>query len=279
MSDALIAKLPALRRDLGPVASSSYRLASRIANTLKAGYPVPSYADLKDESLILLCVPRQRLASTVDALAVAMEWRGRSIVLLGAGGSVRLAALRARGASTASIHEIDGLVPPRFIAEGDSKAVRNARRLVQSFGGRLERIDKGKLDLYRAARSFGTSLLIPMIDAGAECLREAGMSKSAARKVAAGIFEQSVRAYAHAGRRSWNGALARGDEAALARELRRLEELKPLLARHYRDAAAFALELFGRHPELRQKLGGRAAAAGGAGFRLPLRANAATGTS
>ena len=264
ISDALIARIPTLKRDLGPIASSRYRLASRIANTLKAGYAVRTYSELNEENLILLCVPRQQVGSTVEALARAMEWRGRSILLLGEGGSVRLAPLRADGASTASIHELKGLSPRRFIGEGDSKAFRQARRLVGGMGARLERIDKGKLDLYRAAQSFGTSLVAPLIDAAAGCLREAGMGKAAARKVAAGIFEQSVRAYAHSGRRSWNGALARGDEGEVARELRRLEELKPLLAAHYRDASAFALDWFGRHPELRQKLTSRAAAAGAA---------------
>jgi len=66
LTDSPLTRFWSLPERLGPVKSSSYRLASRIANMLRAGHPVKDYADFESCILILVCVPEEKcLASGI----------------------------------------------------------------------------------------------------------------------------------------------------------------------------------------------------------------------
>jgi hypothetical protein len=75
------------------------------------------------------------------------------------------------------------------------------------------------------------------------------MTKASAVRVAAALFQESLRGYVYSGKRSWSGPLAIGDEAAVERELAALTALMPLLARHYEEASVWARELLGGKKE------------------------------
>src|SRR5438270_9950714 len=85
VSNSFVSRLPRLASQLGPVAAQSYRLASRIVNSIGAGYPVRRYEDLNDSALILICAPAKAVGPIVTALARAIERRGETILLCGAG--------------------------------------------------------------------------------------------------------------------------------------------------------------------------------------------------
>ena len=53
VSGSFVTRLPGLESALGPVAAQSYRLASRIVNSIGAGHAVRAYQDLNDSTLIL----------------------------------------------------------------------------------------------------------------------------------------------------------------------------------------------------------------------------------
>jgi predicted short-subunit dehydrogenase-like oxidoreductase (DUF2520 family) len=252
VSGSFVARLPRLASQLGPVAAQSYRLASRIANSIGAGYAVRRYEDLNDSALILICAPAHGVGPIVSALAKALECRGKTILLCEGGGDSRqLACLQSRGAAVGSIDIIPGFDGQRFVAEGDKVAVREARRLVSQLGGRVEEIMTAKLGLYAAAVSFGGALISPLMQASLLCLQEAGMPKDSALKVVEALLRSSLRAYVYAGKRSWSGPLADGDQAAIRRELEALTAWDPELAKHYREAASLGFGLFGERAGLK----------------------------
>jgi predicted short-subunit dehydrogenase-like oxidoreductase (DUF2520 family) len=247
ISSSFVTRLPNLATELGPIAAQSYRLASRIANTIGAGHPVRRYADLNASKLILICAPAKSVGAIVTALAQALDCRGK-VILCCEGGvdSRQLAALRAKGAAVGSMDTLPGFEGRRFVVEGDRAAVREAKRLVGCFGGRVEEISSARLGVYAAGLAFGSGLFTPLMEASVLCLQESGMQKASAMKVVEALFQSSLRAYMYAGRRSWSGVLANGDRAAARREIEALAASHPVLARYYREAALFALQLLGK---------------------------------
>src|SRR5260370_35630402 len=77
-----VARFQWLSKQLGPVKSSSFRLASRIANSLRAGHPGKDYAEFDACRLILVSVPDEMLPRVVGELASAgISWRGKAVVV------------------------------------------------------------------------------------------------------------------------------------------------------------------------------------------------------
>jgi len=166
VSSSFVARLPHLGSDLGPVAAQSYRQASRIVNSIGAGYAVKRYEDLDGAALNLICAPAKDVGQIVSALAGAIDCRGKIFLLCESGADSRhLACLKSKGAKVGSIEVIPGFEGRRFMVEGDGAAVRAGKRLVRQFGGRVEEVSAAKLEAYAAALSFGGSLFRPMMEA------------------------------------------------------------------------------------------------------------------
>jgi predicted short-subunit dehydrogenase-like oxidoreductase (DUF2520 family) len=255
VATSFLAGLP--RHRLGPVAASSYRVASRIVNGMRAGHAVRDADELASCRTILVAVQEKALPAAVGQLeGAAIEWRGK-VVLLCRPGLVShvLNGLRTRGAEAASVQPIAG-PGKRFALEGDRLAMRAARDLVRELGGRPFEFASDRMAVYGAGLSFATSLFTPLIAACAECLGEAGKDTAAATRIVETLFQKSLREYAHAGRKSWAGPVAEGDCAAVRRQIDALTRHNPLLARFYRQAAGFALEYFRKHPDLRKSVAG-----------------------
>src|SRR5271165_6763102 len=89
-----------LSDQLGPVKSSSFRLASRIANQLRAGHPVKDFEEFHFSDLILVCVPEPRLPQALSELARSpIDFNGKAVVLSSLWlDSSELRELSARGA-------------------------------------------------------------------------------------------------------------------------------------------------------------------------------------
>src|ERR1700749_2670795 len=82
LTDTPLTRFWWLSERLGPVKSASYRVASRIANMLRAGHPVKDYAEFETCSLILIAVPDESVAHVVqEMLSSGIVWRGKSVVL------------------------------------------------------------------------------------------------------------------------------------------------------------------------------------------------------
>lgn len=240
---------------VGSIAGPNYRVASRIANALRAGAAVKDYADLTGSPLIMICVPDNALPGVVASLSeCGIEWNTVTALLYSARrDSYDLQPLRNQGAQVGSVRPVE-VMEDRFLLEGDLNAVRVARRLIHAAKGRAIEVSAGGASAYLAAISFSTSLFTPLIEAAAAALRMAGASAAEASQVAAIMFERSLRSHRHGGRKSWSGPLATGDAEEVFKEADALGVGNPVLARYYLDNCAFALELFARHSKLLRAL-------------------------
>ena len=248
VNGSFIARLPRLRARLGPVLAQSYRLASRIVNTLGAGQAARSHSALAGSRVILICVaPAATPAVAAQLAAWPIEWKGRLVLLCDCGReSPALSALAARGAITGSLNPIPGLDGSWFVAEGDRRAVAEARRLAQELKASVIAVPPHALGLYQAGLTFASGLFTPLVEACVTCLRGSGLPPRTAALLADALFQQALRAYRHAGRKSWSGPLARGELRALKRELDALRRIQPPMAEYYHHAAEFAWRWFQR---------------------------------
>lgn len=253
---SFLAQLPRLTQQLGPVAAASSRLASRIANTLGAGVPVKSMDALDSARLILICVSKGSFDKVVGELSRAdITWERKILLLCDSNlYSSALPDFRVRGAFTGSVNPLAAL-PKRFVVEGDPAAVQAAKYLVSELGGKSVGLNPDRMCGYDAALTFSSGLFTPLIESCVECLHWAGVPGAAAGRIAEWLFQRSLRSYLHAGRKSWSGSLALGDENGVESEIEELREFDPLLAEYYRVSAIFALEYFKRHPDLARRLG------------------------
>ena len=240
-----------LSERLGPVAAVTFRVASRIANSLRAGSAVKGYGDLDGCDTIVVAVPDSTIGKTVAALrGSGVRWRGVSALLYSARcGSDELQELQQEGAGVASLRAV-GAADRWFLVEGDAGAVRRARRLVHDADGRTVEVERGAAAAYLAAVSFSSSLFVPLIEATLATLRLAGASPQEASSIGAMLFERSLRAHRHGGRKSWTGPLAMGDGEEVRKEAAALTVRDPSLGRYYEASSMLALQLM---KELRER--------------------------
>jgi predicted short-subunit dehydrogenase-like oxidoreductase (DUF2520 family) len=244
---------------VGPIAAVSYRVASRIANSVRVGYPIKSYGALEGCDAIVLAVPDRAIRQAVLGLRDSgVSWDRVAAVLYSARcDSAELHELQRLGAGAASLRPV-GAADGRFLVEGDAAAVRLARRLVRDAGSRAIEVDSGAAAGYLAAVSFSSTLFTPLIEAAIAALRLAGAPAQDASRLAEMLFERALRAHRHGGRKSWTGPLAAGDKEEVLKEAQALRACDPLLGRYYEVNCAMALEFFGRHPKLLKALRERA---------------------
>lgn len=242
---SLIGRLPSRARDIGPVCSTSFRVASRIANSIGAGYAVRNAEELEAVPALLVNFQPDNPESVMARLQDAgINWKGRVLVFCDCAASPEsLRGFGEKGASTAVAREFGG----RLIAESDdSAALRVVQELARDLGLKAVQISKGAGSVFGAAVLLGTAAITPLIDRAAELLREAGIRDAEAARMAASLFEQTARDYAHSGRQSWAWYM-RGPDAG---------QLETQAARELvlRDLVLYGLERFGKHEELRRKL-------------------------
>lgn len=244
--DFPLTQLPGLFPSLGAVKASSYRVASRVVNTIRAGVAVQSYEDLGDCPNLVISVGN-RLPRVISELSASkLEWKGRTVLVCGStSGSSDLPALAIEGAAVGSLDVAGVFEPPRFVVEGDTGAVRLARVLMPD-KGRLFEIAKASKTLYSSGVTIAASLLAPTAAAGVQCLRRAGMPLRDAMLIVEKTIAGSLRAYVKAGHKGWTGPLAAGNTDAIERQLEELRQIDPFLERYFRQNALLALEMFAR---------------------------------
>jgi hypothetical protein len=244
-SSSLLAGFWSLPEMLGPVKASSFRLASRIANSLRAGHPVKVYSEFDACKLILISVPDRALGGVISELCSSkISWKEKSVVLCsGWRGSGDLRDFLARGASVASIAAIPGSPHLDYLIEGDRRAVQEAKRLVENRERRSLTIQRGLKPLYLAALTCTSSLLFPLVMAASESMRRAGVPPPHALGILEKQLTRCLRSYARAGRRAYAPPID------LETQLRALYAADPRLAHYVERSYALTEELLERrHP-------------------------------
>jgi hypothetical protein len=228
---------------LGPVKASSYRLASRIANSFRAGHPVRNYAEFDACKLILICVPDSALPGVVAELCSAdISWSGKSVLLWSAWrGSGELSEFSERGASIGSIATIPGFQDLWYLIEGDKRAIQESIRLVENRERRCVAIERGLKPLYLTALTCTGSLLFPLVMAASESLRRAGVPSPVATGILEMQLSRCLRSYARGGKRAY------APPRELPSQLRALLAADPALA-HYVEQSCRITDLLLQQP-------------------------------
>lgn len=225
VSRNFIWRIPALKDRLGPVMSTAPGLATRLVNAMRAGRAVESCGDFEKVPAILICAPDALLAKVVaDTAAAEVNWSGKTFLLCASMlDSSELEPLGARGACIGSLGPVNGLEDLGLIVEGDKQAVLEARRLMRNSRIRIHEL-RGPKAQCLAGISFGSSLLLPFLDASLRCLRGAGLNTGISDLMAQRAFQKTVRAFLQRGKKA---SVPAEDRAALERQLEALRQADP----------------------------------------------------
>jgi hypothetical protein len=247
VSASLIGRLPSKTRDLGPVSAVSYRVASRIANTLRAGFPVRSADELGNVPGILFHAPPDYLESLLGLLEKAdIDWKGKALVFCDCFASREVRrGLQAKGASAAVVRQFG--IPGRLVVEADDGAgLHAAHRIARELRMKSVEISPDFSELFDAAVTLGSAAITPLIDRAAALLRDAGVRDTEAARIASSLFEQTAHDYAHSGKQSWAWHVRKPPVARLEAQITSAgPELEPVL----RQLLAFGFRTFRKHRE------------------------------
>ena len=245
MSPALF-RLPNLNAHLGPVVSATLRVASRLANRLKAGTAVPP-EQLGNADLILVSGPEADFDALLAlALHPDINWAGRTVLFLDFHhDSSDLAPLRQRGASVGTLDCLEAFPEPRFVADIDAPARRLLQRFAAATGSGIFFITPGRKQFFAAGTAFTGTLLTPLVAATVDCLKKSGLTQAEAIQITERNTQQTLRSFVKAGRKGWTGTLPDGDLEATRRHLQALQAENELLSDYFASTAHMALLLFG----------------------------------
>jgi hypothetical protein len=252
VSASLIGQLPSRNRELGPVSAVSYRVASRIANTLRAGYPVRAAEELGKTPAVLFHAPPELVDALLELLEKAeIDWTGKALVFCDC--PVNRAfreCFEAKGASTAVARQFG--LSGRILVEGnDGPALHAVHRIARELRLKAVEISPGSENLFDAAMTLASAAITPLINGAAALLRDAGIRDIEATRIASALFEQTARDYAHSGKQSWTWYVRKPIASDLDAELASAgPRLEPLL----RQLLQFGFETFGKHTEVGAEL-------------------------
>ncbi len=249
VSASLIGRLLSRRtRELGPVSAVSYRVASRIANTLRAGYPVRTADELSGVTCVLVHSPPDHVEILVRVLEKAeIDWAGRALVFCDCTvGRAVTQRFQAKGASIAVARRFG--IPGRIIVEGfEGAALQAVHRMGRELRMKAVEILPGSADLFDAAMTLGGAAISPLIDRAAALLRDAGIRDIEAARIASSVFEQTARDYAHSGKQSWAWHMRKPAVASLEAQV---TSAGPRLEPVMRQLLLFGFETFRKHREV-----------------------------
>lgn len=185
--------------------------------------------------LIWFCVPDAEIARAARSLqgkmaAGKVEWKGRvALHSSGALSSDELGVLRGCGASVASVHPLmtfvrssrPSLAGVPFALEGDARAVRVMRRVVEDVGGQAYPIRKEAKAAYHAWGTFASPLLTALLATTEQVAVLAGVNRKAAKRRMIPILLQTLSNYAAFDAEcAFSGPIVRGDVDTVKRHLK-----------------------------------------------------------
>jgi hypothetical protein len=249
VNSSFIGRLPGKARALGPVVGVSYRVASRIANSLRAGQPARSVDELDDFRLILFhSCPAQHDTLIGMLKKSGIQWQGKSLLFCDseAAGSEHF---REAGASISKLRNC--AFPGRMVLEGSNPSLAAGHRLVRDLKMKAIEVDAGSAAALDAAITLATGALTPLIEHTAGLLRRCGLRDGESLRLAAGLFEKTTREYAHSGRQSWAWFSQEPDADHLLDQMNAVsKDLRPLLG----ELILSGLRELNRHPEVERRI-------------------------
>lgn len=202
MSSSLLLRRPALSRHIGPVAAPDRRLATRYANSLRAGEAAP-VEDLHGCGLVLVHASIAGLKRILPLLQEAGPWRGSHFALISSDlDASSLGELRAAGARVCSVMAAPARGRDLTVIEGDKSAVVLARQWLEEGHMRCFELAPGGRALFQLGLWTARGLLGTLLDAALKSLRASGLGAAEARRLLHDVADASLRAFAARGRKA-----------------------------------------------------------------------------
>ena len=202
--------------------------------------------------VLWFCVPDSQIAAVAGWFAESLQQEVKvALHSSGALTSDELNVLRRNGVATASVHPLMTFVPGSrsplagvaFAIEGDTKAVRIAKRIVRDLAGHSYAIRKQDKAAYHAWGAFTSPLVTALLATSEEVAKLAGVPRKEAKARAIPILLQTLANYASFGALgAFSGPVIRGDVGTVKRHLRALRKI-PIALDVYVALARAGLEL------------------------------------
>lgn len=210
--------------------------------------------------LVIVAVPDDSIAQISEALGqVRLPKRQRSTVLhtSGALSSAVFTNLKKKGWHTGSLHPLISVSDPQvgatafrksfWCVEGDTNALRLARKVVRDVGGRSFTVDRKDKPLYHAAAVMSSGNVVALFDIALEMLEKCGLSRGEAQKVLMPLLESIVSNLSHLSpERAVTGPFSRGDLETVKLHINALSKTESDALEVYRLLGQHALILAGR---------------------------------
>ena len=242
---SFLSRMPVLLGRIGPVKAASFRVARRVANSLRAGEAVMNYSELADCNFIWIAVPDVGMNRVFRDLAAAIPLTGKIVVLCGSSrDSYWPSPLLGGGARVATLNCVEESDERLFVAEGDPDAMRDLRRVLAAEKRRLIELRPASKALYLSGVHLASHLLLPWIAASVESLRDAGLSRVEATRLANALGGRALRSYVKAGPKAWGSSAAESLRLSIARDLDTIRGVDPKLAALYAEGVEQALRYF-----------------------------------
>lgn len=221
-----------LRDDLGPVKSSTFPIARRLCNFLRAGYAVTDYEELQSADLILIRVPDGSLPRVIGEMCRAgLPFSRVSFVLCESWLTTdSLAPLRIVGSTVATLMSVPTAEHNCFIVEGETAAVRGVKQLMEHNNAHVLEIRPGSKALYFASELLATTLAMPLLIASQQALRAAGVDGKAVTEIAEEMMQYLMRGFVKGVRTMSGGPLKDCNPEVAAMHLDTLRRIAPELA-------------------------------------------------
>jgi predicted short-subunit dehydrogenase-like oxidoreductase (DUF2520 family) len=228
------------------VVTRSEASARRAIHFIGAGKPFAGMTrQILVSQVILIAVPDDEITVVVRELARIGEEELRGRVILhtsGAMDSSVLDSVRQKGARVGSMHPLQsfsGVAVPSlegrvFTIEGETQAVRVARRMARALGGSPLRIAGNKKTLYHAAAAMAAGHVLVLEEAATQLFISLGLKRSEALRALLPLTRQVLENFERLGpRAAWTGPLSRGDYKVVRAHLDALRESAAGFAQAY----------------------------------------------
>jgi len=244
-SRSYLSRMPSVLARLGPVKASSYQVARRLANSLRAGFAVSHYSALECCPLIWIYEPEHFLDLVARDLMAQMPVHDTMIVLCECvRDSLWPSPLRAGGARVASLNLVEQSQDKLFVAEGHADTLRVLDQLLAGEKRKLIQMPPAAKPLYFAGVQLAKYLALPAIAASVESLRAAGFPRAQAARLTEALVTRAVASYGKAGKKAWNPRSEAELLGALELNAETLHQSDPHLAAAYAEGIRTALGYF-----------------------------------
>lgn len=211
----------------------SARRAVRLIGTGTHALSIRQTSAIPSSNILFITTPDDAIESVSAQLAGNIKWNGQGHVALHASGALSseaLASLRDVGFSTGSMHPLLSVSDPRsssvsferahFCIEGQSRAVRVARSVIRSLGGKSFSISTKDKALYHAAAVMSSGHMVALFDIAKELLSRCGLTEKQSRDALVPLLKSTVENLTHnAPTRALTGTFARADVATMLKHL------------------------------------------------------------